>query len=737
MKAPHAHVFAGWLLAGPAGFAAEAEVPPPYPALGDLVRVHVELIDVPLGRFNALIFGQTGPVDDGEIRRQADAMLAKGEAREVDAMTALAMPGNTATVCAVKEMRVPTNHYGHTYPKVESGGRLCGDRARIVPFATGPTPNTWDFREVGGTLEVRDVKVSEDAESARFTISTECLYRARDEIVAEWKDARGDSSVRYPVFYSARFYSTVAMRTGKVVMLAAHSPMDKTGKSDPGRKVMVFARCDILHLGPHPKPKRPDVEVPLAPEDDPFADVLGGAAVQEMDDPFANTPPEPMPHDVEMARLRLEFVEVPRARYAELIEQPSSRPDDRGMWDKVMKWIDSGDATRMETLWALGNPGQGGTSKAVREFTYPESWESGQVPYTVEIGDGPLPGPEQLAKVAAAPFPYLWTRREVGANCDAHDLRADPNDGTVECSLRAVLSSHLGFETWSTWSDVRGDNAIRSPLFHKLEISGGLRLPENRCVLMAASSALDGNGVTDPSRKVLVFARTEMLTVKKVPKPPKAKLLQTRVEFIEISGKTAWELSDQAGRISDKDMRQKLLGMVEKGEAKMLESAAVTGSNNMRYSAHSGREYFHPRDYREPEIPMKSVTLANAPEPNGPSPIEWTCSRLGFTVDAEPDYDEVSGWMGLRLTVDRLEHPRDQVWYQWRTKTANSDVRMPEFETLEMVLAVHLAPGEPLLAGTLTPFDPAGEQDRSRKIFVFARCDVVAGWPWNHHRATP
>lgn len=134
---------------------------------------------------------------------------------------------------------------------------------------------------------------------------------------------------------------------------------------------------------------------------------------------------------------------------------------------------------------------------------------------------------------------------------------------------------------------------------------------------------------------------------------------------------------------------------------------------------------------------MKSVTLADAPEPNGPSPIEWTCSRLGFTVDAEPDYDEVSGWMRLRLTVDRLEHPRDQVWYQWRTKTANSDVRMPEFETLEMVLAVHLAPGEPLLAGTLTPFDPAGEQDRSRKIFVFARCDVVAGWPWNHHRATP
>ncbi|MBN8456710.1 MAG: hypothetical protein J0M04_02625 [Verrucomicrobia bacterium] len=733
MKTPHAHVFAGWLLTSAAGFA--AEVQPPYPPMGDLVRVHVEMIEVPLGRFNALMFGQTGPVDDGEIRRQADVMLAKGEAREVDAMTVLVMPGNMATVCSAKEMRVARNHYGHTYPKVESGGRLCGDRARIVPFATGPVPSDWDFREVGETLEVRDVKVSDDAESARFRISTESTYHARDEVMAEWKDARGDSSVRYPVFFSARFDSTVAMRTGKVVMLAAHSPMDKSGKSDPGRKVMVFARCDILHLGPHPKLKRPVVEAPLAPEDDPFADALGGAAVQEMDDPFASLQPESVPHDVAMARLRLEFVEIPRARYAELIEQPSSRPDDSGMWEKVLKWLESGEAARRETVWAVGN--QGGRSKAVREITYPDRWESGQVPSTVEIGDGPLPGPEQLAKVAAAPFPSLWTRHEVGADCDVHNLRADPNDGTVECSLRAALCSHLAFETWTSWSDVRGDNAIRSPLFHKLELSGSLRLPENRCVLMAASSALDANGITDPSRKVLMFARSEMLTVKKVPKPPKAKLLQTRVEFIEVSGKTAWELSDQAGRISDKDLRQKLLGMVDKGEARMLESAAVTSPNRMRASAHSGREYFHPRSYREPEIPMKSVTVAEAPEPNGPIPIEWETSRLGFSVEAEPDQDEVSGWISLGLTLDRLEHPRDQVWYQWRTKAANSDVRMPEFETLEMVLSVHLAPGEPLLTGTLTPFDPAGEQDRSRKIFVFARCDVVAGWPWNHHRATP
>jgi len=359
------------------------------------------------------------------------------------------------------------------------------------------------------------------------------------------------------------------------------------------------------------------------------------------------------------------------------------------------------------------------------------------VPETVEIGDEPPPGPEQLAKVAIAPFPSRWTRREVGAYCDVRDFSADSNDDTVECNVTAGLTRQAGFDTWSTWRDVRGDNAIRTPVFHVMELSTSLRLPKSRCVLMAASSALDANGNTDPSRKVLVFARTEILTVKKVPKPPKAKLLQTRVELIETSGKTAWELSDQAGRMPDKELRRKLLGMVEKGEAKILESAAVTCPNGMRASTHSGQEYVHPGMYREPEIPMKSGTVADAPEPNGPNPIEWETSRLGFSVDAEPQYDEISGWIGLRLTLDRLEHPRDHVWYQWRTSTANSDVRMPEFETLEMYRSVHLAPGEPLLAGTLTPFDPAGEPDRSRKIFVFVRCDIVPAWPWNPHRSTP
>jgi hypothetical protein len=141
--------------------------------------------------------------------------------------------------------------------------------------------------------------------------------------------------------------------------------------------------------------------------------------------------------------------------------------------------------------------------------------------------------------------------------------------------------------------------------------------------------------------------------------------------------------------------------------------------------------------YREPEIPMKSSTVAAAPEPNGPDPIEWRTRKLGFSVDAKPQYDEVSGWCHVVLTLDRTGHTRDQVWYQWRTEEANSDVRMPEFEVLEMHRSVHLAPGEPLLAGTLTPFDPAGEPDRSRKIFVFVRCDIVPGWPWNSHRSNP
>ena len=68
------------------------------------------------------------------------------------------------------------------------------------------------------------------------------------------------------------------MRAGRIMMLAAYSPMTPAGVSDPARKVMVFGRCDILHFGPHPRPLQP--EVPEATEDsDPFA--AGGV------DPFA------------------------------------------------------------------------------------------------------------------------------------------------------------------------------------------------------------------------------------------------------------------------------------------------------------------------------------------------------------------------------------------------------------------------------------------------------------------
>jgi hypothetical protein len=74
---------------------------------------------------------------------------------------------------------------------------------------------------------------------------------------------------------------------------------------------------------------------------------------------------------------------------------------------------------------------------------------------------------------------------------------------------------HTGETVWLERKDSLGNiSKIQMPKIYSLRTTTALTCKEGQYVLAAALSPKDGEGTTDPSRKVMVFVKCDILVVK-------------------------------------------------------------------------------------------------------------------------------------------------------------------------------------------------------------------------------
>jgi hypothetical protein len=97
-------------------------------------------------------------------------------------------------------------------------------------------------------LEIEPV-LGDDDRTVDLRFAPEITYHVGDTTWAEWKDEHGDASIRMPTFYMLRCNTAVTLIAGQPTMVTALSPVDQDGNTDFSRKIMVFARVDIIKAG--------------------------------------------------------------------------------------------------------------------------------------------------------------------------------------------------------------------------------------------------------------------------------------------------------------------------------------------------------------------------------------------------------------------------------------------------------------------------------------------------------
>ncbi len=224
---------------------AESDAPPKQ------IRVQVEFIDLSHEQFTELMFGPKLPANDGELRQQVAQLVKDGKATVVETLLCTSRSGQKATSESIQEFIYPTEYEPAELPNnIHVKDELEADKAKanLRDLATGPTPTSFDTRNVGSTLEIEPT-LGSDLKTIDLRFVPEIVHHVGNQVWAEWKGEHGNSPIQMPTFYALRINTSVTLTAGHYMLTAALSPKNKDGAPDFTRKLMVFVKADVITTG--------------------------------------------------------------------------------------------------------------------------------------------------------------------------------------------------------------------------------------------------------------------------------------------------------------------------------------------------------------------------------------------------------------------------------------------------------------------------------------------------------
>lgn len=704
-------------------------------SLSLMIRTRVETIEVSRDRLDQLLFGKDAPADDAALRTAVGKLMAEKQASLVAIQTLTSTDKYKATADSIREFIYPTEWENPDMPeKVEPNP---GDKPTPSPedFSTGPFPSAWDTRNLGNTLEV-EAQIIGKGSGIALRIVNEFVFHIGDETWVECKDPHGAADLRMPRFATQRTHTSVILKPGVACLLSTLSPKRPDGMPDLSRKLMVFARCDIVappgftlptdsgnsedeNFDPFAEPNRTNAgPFPNKHEDenaDPFADKPKPSIADDDDE---TNDPDPLPDAA--YRTEVQYISVPRETFAGMLPDTALSNNDNAIHQKAVSLLKSGEVTLDEAFMATAKIHTKSTAESIREIIYATEYEPPELPKIVKSKPGGSLDPNNLPEIATPPTPSAWDTRNVGPTleCECDDPSAD---GYVNVTLVPESVRLSGETVWREWKSPICDVPVKMPVFSVLRTNTSVRAKSGHWTMAAAMPSLDADGFSDSSRVVMIFVRTTRLDVPVTPPPDENAILHSRAEFFEVPLGLYPDLVSSAGGESDNTaLRGQLLEMVESNKATLTDTFACVCKPGQRATAESIREFIHPTEWEPAELPTESAN-GSAEDYIPPDPSAWDTQSLGTIMQIEGDIDSETGIIKAAIFPEKVTHTGDRVFYEWKGKSKGT-IRMPTFNSLRSKGLFLLAPGKPQLVAILTPFANDGNPDPSRKILVLATC---------------
>jgi Flp pilus assembly secretin CpaC len=214
------------------------------------------------------------------------------------------------------------------------------------------------------------------------------------------------------------------------------------------------------------------------------------------------------------------------------------------------------------------------------------------------------------------------------------------------------------------------------------------------------------------------------------------KAVRVRVEFIEMPHTSATKLLMEEKSVSADAtaLRMKLQGLVEKGEANVLETQVVMARSGQKATVESIHELIYPTEFnpvtfeQTKEDMEKLVAKGFTFNPATPSTFETR--NVGNTLEVEPTISVEAKLIDIRIVPELMWHTGDRVWYDGKDSLGNPfQLKMPDFYVVRLNTSMTCVDGQYFMAGVLSPKNDKGELNQNRKVMVFVKCDILHSIP--------
>lgn len=226
-------------------------------------------------------------------------------------------------------------------------------------------------------------------------------------------------------------------------------------------------------------------------------------------------------------RVQLEFIEIKTADMIDLLYGEKRIADDTNLRVEMQKWLKNGKAKMFETSIVNCQPGEIARVESVEELIYATEYEPGELPSSVTLkttekakatengkkGENTDSAEVKVPELATPPNSTAFETRNVGTTIELEPtLSADHKIVNIKLSPEIVY--HVGYESWLDWKDKRADMQVKMPIFYTLRFDTRVTVKRGTYQFVAAMSPKDDKGKPDPSKKLLVFVKADVLTVK-------------------------------------------------------------------------------------------------------------------------------------------------------------------------------------------------------------------------------
>jgi len=219
-----------------------------------------------------------------------------------------------------------------------------------------------------------------------------------------------------------------------------------------------------------------------------------------------------------MVQVQVDFIEMPQKNLAELLLGTTPSSDASELRGKVDGLLKSGVASVLESQVTTGNSGDKQLIESMDEYIYPTEYEPGSVPEKVALPDKPDGmTPEALKALHALvipPTPTSFETKNLGSTLETEPTVSVRGD-IISLALNPSLVWHTGDDILMEHKDLLGNiSRMQMPKMYTLRLTTSLTLHSGKPAFVAALSPKDEHGVTDLTRKVMVFVKATAIEVK-------------------------------------------------------------------------------------------------------------------------------------------------------------------------------------------------------------------------------